>query len=357
MEADNIGEIIARWVLQNDVEFGTRIEIQDKGFPSSELSCTDPAVGRWIDGTNVEYLLSVLALDDKEFAVTFPALSGITTQQRRQFIARIESHLEVCLQCAHQRAHDLEFEKRLNHAVRVNRNMNETPSLELADSGLPLCEESSYKLFLSHSSRDKNIARQLAKDLEYLDVRVWFDEWNLEPGDSLHERIGEALEACNFVAVILSPNWHYSKWFTKEMYQALSREDRTRKKVVIPLMLGLDHAPPFLQDRLHLRLEDHHYYRSLAEIVATVESLDRKLLATAFETSLCTFGDVQSCLQAAGWKPLIEQDPKVFRSLMEFMKLPSGRRPKRFDIIARYGKTGDDDDDNIFPFRDTFKSC
>ncbi len=357
MESDNIIEEIARLVFQSDAEFATRLKIQAEASPLCELSCINPAVGRWVDENNMEYLLSVLALDDKDFAIAFPALSGITTQQRRQVIARIASHLEVCLHCAGKRAYDLEFEERVHRALEVDRRMIRTPSVELAESRSLAIEESGHKLFLSYSSRDKNVARQLAKDLEYLGVPVWFDEWSLEPGDSLYKLIGEALETCRFVAVLLSPNWHYSKWFTKEVYQALSREDRTGEKVVIPLMLGLDHAPPFLQDRLHLRLDDHHYYRSLAEIVATVRSLDRKLLAVALESSLSTFDDVEACLRVAGWKPIIVEDPKVFRSLMEFMELPRGLRPKQFDIIARYGKTGDDDDDNVFRFRDKFKSC
>jgi len=357
MESDNLHEVFARLVLQSEAEFEQRLKTQSKGSPSGEPSCIDPAVGHWVDESDVGYLLSALALEDDEFAVTFPALSGITMQQRRQFIARIESHLEVCLPCARKRAYDLELEERINRAMEDNRRIVRTRSFESADSKSASLKESSHKLFLSYSSRDKNIAKQLAKELEYLGVRVWFDEWSLEPGDSLHKLIGEALETCRFVAVLLSPNWHYSKWFTKEMYQALSREDRTGEKVVIPLMLGLDYAPPFLQDRLHLRLDDHHYYRSLAEIVATVESLDRKLLAVAFERSLRTFDDVEVCLQAAGWKPTIAEDPKVFRSLMEFMELPTGQRPDRFDIIARYRKRDDDDDDNVFRFRDTFKSC
>jgi hypothetical protein len=49
-------------------------------------------------------------------------------------------------------------------------------------------------LFLCHSSKDKKFVRQLAEELTELSVDVWLDEWELQPGDSLHECIGSALE-------------------------------------------------------------------------------------------------------------------------------------------------------------------
>ncbi len=42
-----------------------------------------------------------------------------------------------------------------------------------------------YDVFLSHSSKDKPVVRELANRLKKDKLRVWFDEWELKPGDSL----------------------------------------------------------------------------------------------------------------------------------------------------------------------------
>jgi hypothetical protein len=42
-----------------------------------------------------------------------------------------------------------------------------------------------YDVFLSHSSKDKPIVRELAERLRADGLRVWFDEWIIQPGDMI----------------------------------------------------------------------------------------------------------------------------------------------------------------------------
>ena len=51
-----------------------------------------------------------------------------------------------------------------------------------------------YDVFLSHSSLDKPIVRAIAKRLREDGVKVWFDEWEIKPGDSIPAKIEERLE-------------------------------------------------------------------------------------------------------------------------------------------------------------------
>ena len=39
-----------------------------------------------------------------------------------------------------------------------------------------------FDVFISHTSRDKPAVRRLAKALKERGIRVWFDEWELVPG-------------------------------------------------------------------------------------------------------------------------------------------------------------------------------
>jgi hypothetical protein len=42
-----------------------------------------------------------------------------------------------------------------------------------------------YDVFLSHSSKDKPVVRELAARLKKDGVRVWLDEEQIKPGDSI----------------------------------------------------------------------------------------------------------------------------------------------------------------------------
>ena len=42
-----------------------------------------------------------------------------------------------------------------------------------------------YDVFLSHSAKDKAVVRPLAERWRADGLKVWFDEWVLQPGDSL----------------------------------------------------------------------------------------------------------------------------------------------------------------------------
>jgi hypothetical protein len=49
--------------------------------------------------------------------------------------------------------------------------------------------EFTYDVFLSHSAKDKAVARPLAGRLREAGLRVWYDEWEIKPGDSIPAKI------------------------------------------------------------------------------------------------------------------------------------------------------------------------
>jgi hypothetical protein len=54
--------------------------------------------------------------------------------------------------------------------------------------------ERSYDVFLSHNQADKPRVRRLAERLRAAGLRVWFDEWIIQPGDDIYLAIERALE-------------------------------------------------------------------------------------------------------------------------------------------------------------------
>jgi uncharacterized protein YjbI with pentapeptide repeats len=133
-------------------------------------------------------------------------------------------------------------------------------------------------LFLCYSSRDKEFVRNLENDLSALHVNVWLDEKELGPGDSLHESIGRALEASAYVGVVVSESSVDSDWFKKELSQALSRETRDGRCVVLPILCGKVRMPAFLEDKVCINFSSS-YYESLAKLAARLKGADYRTVA------------------------------------------------------------------------------
>ncbi|MHB8927485.1 MAG: toll/interleukin-1 receptor domain-containing protein [Bacillota bacterium] len=111
-------------------------------------------------------------------------------------------------------------------------------------------------IFLSHSSKDKFFVRKLADRLQARGVEVWLDEAEINVGDSLMEKIGEALDRTDFVGVVLSHNSVNSEWVQRELRAAMHKELEKRRIVVLPMLLEPVERPPFLRDKLYADFTD-----------------------------------------------------------------------------------------------------
>jgi hypothetical protein len=51
-----------------------------------------------------------------------------------------------------------------------------------------------FDVFLSHSSKDTPVVLELAQRLRKDGLRVWLDQWEIKPGDSIPAKIEHGLE-------------------------------------------------------------------------------------------------------------------------------------------------------------------
>jgi tetratricopeptide (TPR) repeat protein len=86
-------------------------------------------------------------------------------------------------------------------------------------------------VFISHSSKDDGVVRELRHALELRGIRVWADSEELKGGDALEPRIRTEIDGSDAVLVVLSIAALNSKWVQREIKYALSL-----KKPVIPLL-------------------------------------------------------------------------------------------------------------------------
>tara|TARA_R110002072_G_scaffold13481_2_gene56876 strand:- start:76678 stop:81408 length:4731 start_codon:yes stop_codon:yes gene_type:complete len=105
------------------------------------------------------------------------------------------------------------------------------------------------QVFLSHSSADKMLARRLAADLRDAGVKVWFDEWEIETGDSITQRIQAGLRESDFVAVLLTRQSVEHGWVEKEWQSRINEEAKSGRKLILPLKADDCELPPLLADR------------------------------------------------------------------------------------------------------------
>lgn len=128
-----------------------------------------------------------------------------------------------------------------------------------------------YDVFISHASEDKlSVARPLANELKSRGKRVWLDELEMTVGDSLRQRIDEALRDSRFGVVILSRAFFKKDWPQRELDGLIAKETR-REKVVLPVWHTVDRESilqfsPMLADRLACNTS-----KGIAAVAAEIE--------------------------------------------------------------------------------------
>ena len=92
-----------------------------------------------------------------------------------------------------------------------------------------------YDIFISHASEDKDaIVRPLVTILERLSVRVWYDEFSLQLGDSLTASIDKGLQESKYGLVVLSKAFLSKRWPEYE-YRSLMTREIDGERVILPL--------------------------------------------------------------------------------------------------------------------------
>lgn len=99
--------------------------------------------------------------------------------------------------------------------------------------------EKKYDIFISHASENKDsLVRPLATVLERLSVRVWYDEFSLQLGDSLIASIDKGLQESRFGLVVLSKSFLGKNWTEYELRSLMTRQI-DGERVILPLWYGV----------------------------------------------------------------------------------------------------------------------
>src|SRR5579872_945815 len=99
----------------------------------------------------------------------------------------------------------------------------------------------SFDVFLSYSSTDKAVVRATAERLRADGLRVWLDDWEIRPGDSIPSKIEEGLDCSRVLVLFMSAHAFDSDWAQLESGTFRFRDPLNKERRFIPLRL--DDAP------------------------------------------------------------------------------------------------------------------
>lgn len=106
-------------------------------------------------------------------------------------------------------------------------------------------------IFISYSHSDKHFVDVLAKQLVRHHVNVWLDRWELSIGDSILQKVQEALDESSALLVVLSKASAQSEWCKKEINGGFLKELEEKRVFVLPVLLEDCDIPLFARGKLY----------------------------------------------------------------------------------------------------------
>ncbi len=104
-----------------------------------------------------------------------------------------------------------------------------------------LKERANPDVFICHDSRDKeSFVKPLYEELSKQPLNVWYDEYSLEPGDSLTDSIESGIRKCRVCTLVVSKNLLSNQgWARSELQAIQTRQIFTKEKMIIPIWLDV----------------------------------------------------------------------------------------------------------------------
>lgn len=98
-----------------------------------------------------------------------------------------------------------------------------------------------YDVFVSHAWEDKgNFVDEFVLELRKLNLKVWYDTYQIKWGDSMRQKIDEGLRHSEFGVAVLSPNYIADgKYWTKAELDGLFQLESVNGKMLLPIWHNL----------------------------------------------------------------------------------------------------------------------
>lgn len=143
------------------------------------------------------------------------------------------------------------------------------------------------KIFISYSTKDKKFVNRLATDLRTrAGIDAWLDNWEINPGDKIPEKIETGLSEANVFLLVLSPESITSRWVEYERQVWLmmqideeklaQKESRTPARRLIPVLYEDCQKPAFIQPIHHIKINEEDYDSGFNLLVNAILGVSEK---------------------------------------------------------------------------------
>lgn len=187
-------------------------------------------------------------------------------------------------------------------------------------------------VFVSHATEDNDrFARGFAEGLRENGCRVWFDEWELLPGDSLVDKVfEEGLKDADVMVVVLSAHSVDKPWVREELNAAFINRIEGRCRL-IPVVIDDVAVPEALKSTVWQRIDDLDHYE---------EELDRILRAIHDDRNRPEPGAQPRYSETTALPGLYSTDTLVLRTAGEMSLESDGTLINSREILERLAEEG-----------------
>jgi hypothetical protein len=196
-------------------------------------------------------------------------------------------------------------------------------------------------IFISYNHADKGTAESLAKILVQAKQNVWIDKWELNAGDSLIERIEEALGGADAILVLLSKSSTQSEWCKKELRSGLLRELEEKSVLVIPIVLDDCDIPLFLREKLWIDFRKNRD-EQLALLLRSLERISNPAQSRTetpeFHVDWAMTGMTFESQNGIQWVFVDHSEKFPYVVITEVIMLPLGQSAVEFDALGSNGE-------------------
>jgi hypothetical protein len=103
-------------------------------------------------------------------------------------------------------------------------------------------------VYLSYSSKDKPVVRELVERLKNDGLKVWFDDSEIEPGEQIYTDIEHGLEQSRVLVLAMSADALKSPWVSLERDAAISRDPANQQRRFVPVRIDDTEIPDTLKE-------------------------------------------------------------------------------------------------------------
>ncbi len=161
---------------------------------------------------------------------------------------------------------------------------------------------SGANVFISYASDTRPLAEELTKALESQGIEPWVDFKDLHPGQLWKEELERAIDAAQWVLILVGSHSRTTRWQEAEWSAALTRSWVDREKRLLPIMFGQDDPPPFLRNWVALRVnpdtEASTWTRKVIDILRNLRNEAIHTGAKSREERQQRFAEIRQAVEA-----------------------------------------------------------